>query len=44
MILYLKAMQLPPHRCDPLVFGQRDPSRWPHGGSQRCGGSCMALR
>lgn len=32
MTLYLTAEQVPPHRCDPLVFGQRDPSRWPRGG------------
>jgi len=30
--LYLKSEQLPPHRCDPLVFGQRDPSRRSYGG------------
>ena len=38
MTLYLLARQLPPHRSDPLVFGHRDPSRWPGGGGfpQEC--------
>jgi len=44
MILYLKAMQLPPHRCDPPC-GHRDGSRWPNtSGSLRWGGSCLASR